>query len=78
MNMEKNVINIEGTVGEDHTKSSKSSEATKGQEQKASDATPQAANNDDPQTDYSSKAKNHTTFSHYWVRQSRAIDCFDM
>jgi len=71
VNMEKNAINTEGTVGEDHTESSKSSEATKGPEQKASDATPEAANNDDPQTDYSSKAKNHTTFSHYWVRLSR-------
>ncbi|KAH7417080.1 P-loop containing nucleoside triphosphate hydrolase protein [Cadophora sp. MPI-SDFR-AT-0126] len=66
--MEKHTIKTEGTGGEDHTKPSKPSETMKGTEQnsESSGVTPQAANNDDPETDYSSKAKNHTTFSHYW------------
>ncbi|KAK0118936.1 hypothetical protein ONS96_012011 [Cadophora gregata f. sp. sojae] len=64
--MEKNVVNTEGSAREDLAESSKSSKAMKGAEEKAPDVTPQAANSDDPQTDYSSKAKNHTKFSHYW------------
>ncbi|KAH6709484.1 P-loop containing nucleoside triphosphate hydrolase protein [Leptodontidium sp. MPI-SDFR-AT-0119] len=64
--MEKNVINIEGAPREDHAESSKPSEVMDGSKQKATDASLEATGDDDPQTDYSSKAKNHTTFSHYW------------
>lgn len=72
--MEKNVINIEGAPREEHAESSKPSEVMDGSKQKATDASLEATGDDDTQTDYSSKAKNHTTFSHYWVVQPGRMD----
>lgn len=55
------------TEHEQHQGSLKSSEAMNGDAQKVLDGAAKAANEDDVQPDYSEKAKNRTTFSHYFV-----------
>ncbi|KAL2064897.1 hypothetical protein VTL71DRAFT_4037 [Oculimacula yallundae] len=64
--MEKAIINTEVATGDAHVEPLKTPQTVDGSKLDATDATLQAMGNDDPQTDYSSKAKNHTTFSHYW------------
>ncbi len=70
-NMEKSIDNTDSsalTEHEQHQGSLKSPEAMNGQAQKVLDDTATAVNEEDVQPDYSEKAKNKTTFSHYFVR----------
>ncbi|CZT49091.1 probable leptomycin B resistance protein pmd1 [Rhynchosporium secalis] len=64
--MRANVSGIEDTTGQEHTESSNSSDMIKEDLHKKSSVQAQAASDHkEPRTDYSSKAKNHTRFSHY-------------
>lgn len=65
--MEKNIVDTESSTGKEHVENPDTSKAMDGSKLEGTDVTLQAATETEPQTDYSSKAKNHTTFSHYWV-----------
>ncbi|CZS91522.1 probable leptomycin B resistance protein pmd1 [Rhynchosporium agropyri] len=61
--MDKSVIITEVATGDLHAELFEPKDESK---HEATDTTLQAPAIKDPPTDYSSKAKNHTTFSHYW------------
>jgi len=65
--MEKTTIDVDASTLAGHDLSPKSSKIVDGDVQKQPETSTKPADGNDPAPDYSSKAKNKTTFTHYWV-----------